>query len=298
MTRLVETFDSVMLGEARLEEHPGHSPQSVHAGDRGSDVGSEGGFSKGAVPVGRSSREHRRALMQRLGNRPPPSAEDIMALDPGDLVRVTTALKPTRVHARTVKGTVQDRADDGSWLAVRQFSGAVRVPVYDMIRVDLLPLHEAVLMEHPGHGSQKVHGRRYGGIASTTIKQGGFSADWVGHKPRSGYMVGGVVTPKHLAEEYGHYTNADGSATILTRRRLAADIKSFVAEHREALKKPGHYLGTWVDDDGTIWLDVSQRVATKGTANRIAASRGEKAVYDVRKGTSFDTEVPDEGGLT
>lgn len=158
---------------------------------------------------------------------------------------------------------------------------------------DSMIIEEAVLMEHPGHGSQKVHGRRLGGIADVTVKQGGFSANWVGHQPRSGYMVGGVVTPHRTSAAYGAYTNADGSATTKTRGELKDELKSFIQKNREALRKPGAYLGTWVDDDGHVWIDVSQRVATRGQAMRIASTRSELAIYDVKRGQSLD--VPKGG---
>jgi len=144
-----------------------------------------------------------------------------------------------------------------------------------------------LLMEHPGHSNQKVHGHRYAGIAKATAEQGGFSANWIGHAPRSGYMVGGVVKPRHL-----------GSVKEMSREELGSAIKAFSKEHREVLRKPGHYLGTWVDeDDDSVWVDVSQRVATKSGAEKLGGARGEIAVYDVRRGTSFNLTEP-AGGQT
>ena len=146
---------------------------------------------------------------------------------------------------------------------------------------------ETTLQEHPGHGNQKVHGRRIGGIVDTTISQGGFSANWIGHQPRSGFMVGGVVTPVKSAKKVADYSDA--------RAELKVEVKAFIQQHRETLKKPGHYLGTWVDDDGHVVLDVSQRMSTRGGALRRASVRGEDAVYDVRGGKSVYTP---KGGPT
>jgi len=185
------------------------------------------------------------------------------------------------------------------WLGVNYFRGAhlgLTIESYSSLD-DLEPLAEAVLEEHPGHGSDKVHGRRFGAIAQATVEQGGFSANWIGHKPKSGYMVGGVVKPLHIGKPYGLGVSATGGVSSSTRAALGGDIKRFVHAHREELRKPGRYLGTWKDDDGSIWIDVSQRISTKAGANRIASARGEIAIYDVRKEDSYATPSPDSDAL-
>lgn len=128
----------------------------------------------------------------------------------------------------------------------------------------------ARLQEHPGH-NQRSHGRKFSTMAADTDRWGGTSVDYVGRKPKSGYMVGGIAPSKALPA---------GS----TRSQVREGIRSFVDEHRATLRKPGHYIGTWkdTDGDGRVWIDISQRVGTLSKARAVGQSRNEIAVFNVR----------------
>jgi hypothetical protein len=136
-------------------------------------------------------------------------------------------------------------------------------------------LGTAHLEEH-GHHNQKSHGRTFSGMAADTDRWGGTSVNYVGHHPKSGYMVGGIASRA-----------VPGGAS---RSEVRDQIKDFVNKHRDTLRKPGHYLGTWRDDDdgGKVWIDISQRTSTLRAARTIGTGRGEKAVFDVKRMESID----------
>jgi hypothetical protein len=134
------------------------------------------------------------------------------------------------------------------------------------------------LEEHPGHSNQKVHGRHFATMAADTDRWTGTSVNYVGHKPKSGYMIGGVVPSKVVA-------SADYS-----RAAVRTAITTFYNQHRAILRKPGHYLGVWHDTegDGRTWIDISQRTGTLSAAKKIGIERGEKAVFSNRTMNSID----------
>ena len=134
-------------------------------------------------------------------------------------------------------------------------------------------LGEAHLEEHPGHSNQKVHGHRSGTVAGN-IMAGGDSVNYVGRRPVSGFMVGGVVPSKVLP-------------ATATREDVRLAVKAFVEKHRAILKKQGMYLGGWKDEaDGTYWIDISQRTGTLKAARAIGTERNEIGVFNVR---TFET---------
>ena len=124
------------------------------------------------------------------------------------------------------------------------------------------------LEEHPGHANQKVHGHRSGTVADN-IMAGGDSVNYIGRRPVSGFMVGGVVKSKVLPAS-------------ASREDVRQAVKAFVDQHRPILRKPGMYLGGWKDDDGTYWIDISQRKGTLSAATAIGKARNEIGVFNVR----------------
>lgn len=133
-------------------------------------------------------------------------------------------------------------------------------------------LGEAHLEEHPGH-NQKSHGRKFSAMADDTMRWDGTSVNYVGHKPKTGIMVGGVVPSKVLPAGASRNDIRDGA-------------KAFMDQHRETLKKPGHYLGIWRDTegDGRTWIDISQRFPTVKAASTAGVERNEIEGYNVRTG--------------
>lgn len=60
------------------------------------------------------------------------------------------------------------------------------------------------------------------------------------------------------------------------------DILSAYGDNAEALSRPEHYFGGWVDrQTGLVYLECSQVVATERRALTLAAERRELAVWDL-----------------
>lgn len=175
------------------------------------------------------------------------------------------------------------------------------LPCKDMLDGDPLPSYENIeeaeplrieettdgwvpLVEHlAGKHNQKSHGRHHSAAVSATFRDGGYSVNYVGRKPRSGYMVGGMTVVT------GKYRRNVPTTMIVDGNPAAAKqgIKDFYDKHRETLKQPGNYLGTW-RDGGKVYIDISQRVPTRAKALVLARDRNELAVYDVKRGVSID----------
>lgn len=140
------------------------------------------------------------------------------------------------------------------------------------------------LQEHlAGKHNQKSHGRHHSTAVAATFRDGGYSVNYIGRKPKTGYMVGGmtVVTGKYRVNK--------PTTRIVDANHAAVQqgVKDFYEEHRELLKQPGNYFGSWVDG-GKVYLDISQRVPTRAKALVLGRERGELAVYDVKRGVSID----------
>lgn len=122
-----------------LMEHPGHPDQSVHAG--------------GAADGGAVRARLREVLKGPDFARHRPTAEHIKALGPGDRVTVRTRNNAgTRLWSH--KGVVQRVDPGGQSLTIARRTGGITVALDS---IEGLTLHEALLLEHPGHSNQKVH---------------------------------------------------------------------------------------------------------------------------------------------
>lgn len=96
-----------------------------------------------------------------------------------------------------------------------------------------------------------------------------------GSVPTSGYMVGGIYS-----EEVKATSLAIWQVTTFVERGLKV-ARDLYGEGSAA------YLGSWLDaETGQVWFDVSEHVAERGAALRLAAKRGELAVYDIATGES------------
>lgn len=102
-------------------------------------------------------------------------------------------------------------------------------------------------------------------------------------RPTDGYMV---AVPGHEVKIPGVGAGLYGSDRAARRKAIALVAKATTAF---AKKKAGLlrrnknlYVGTWVDPkDGTLYLDISEKVKTEGEARRLGTERNEIAAWDV-----------------
>lgn len=103
------------------------------------------------------------------------------------------------------------------------------------------------------------------------LRGGGATVSVVtGHSPTWGYIVG------------------DGRHERIVKvgeESLLGALHQYVNDNRASLAWQGNYLGAWLDDDGALYLDVSEWVTDREKALDLAEERGELAVYDVLSGT-------------
>ncbi len=89
---------------------------------------------------------------------------------------------------------------------------------------------------------------------------------------KAGYLVGGAVRGVRLAWDKGE------SLAALERK-----VRDFLTVAIPVIQRtPQTYLGTWIDDDGWLYLDVAQWEPTLVGAIALGIARHEKAVYDCR----------------
>ena len=86
---------------------------------------------------------------------------------------------------------------------------------------------------------------------------------------KGGFMVGGIVPTAIVA--WGQTDNT-----------LVKALQDFTRQHKAALADSNRYLGTWVDDKGLLYIDVSEVVYSKYQAVVLGLSRGELAIWDNR----------------
>jgi len=110
-------------------------------------------------------------------------------------------------------------------------------------------------------------------LAQEARETGGFSVfPMSGNRPVDGYMVG-VKGYEMQVGEFLDWPEIIG---------IYADL------HERLFREEGCLLGGWVH--GRLYLDVSVRVPNKDEALRLAAQRGELAIYDVATGEVINVD--------
>lgn len=144
------------------------------------------------------------------------------------------------------------------------------------------------MLKHGDH-DQRAHGNwaRGGldiGVAESILAdvkaQGGLSVSMIdGSKPTSGYMVaiGGAT---------GSIASADDFFDSEKGPQILGD---YFKEHKTVLSS-GNYLGLWHNEnDGNVYLDLSQNVQNRSEATRLGRERDQISIWDVVKEEEIDT---------
>lgn len=79
--------------------------------------------------------------------------------------------------------------------------------------------------------------------------------------------------------------NPPGAVSVTHRVAMDHHVPLAVKENADILARPGMMLGAWRDaKDGTVYLEVAEVFAARADAERVARSRGERAIYDLAAG--------------
>lgn len=96
-----------------------------------------------------------------------------------------------------------------------------------------------------------------------------------GNVPDRGYMVGGM---RNLADQpYPEISHPVDQFSLAHVRQHAREIRDHFGPGTEA------HQGAWVENDKVV-LDASERIENFSSAITQAKARGERAIYDVRRG--------------
>lgn len=102
-----------------------------------------------------------------------------------------------------------------------------------------------------------------------------------GNVPDRGFMVGGA---RDLSDQpFPEYKHPVDQFTVDHVRHHAREIRD-----RFGIESTVHQ-GAWVED-GDVVLDASENVPTYSSAITAAKMRGERAIYDVRRGRDRNTQ--------
>lgn len=146
------------------------------------------------------------------------------------------------------------------------------------------------VMEKHGNHNQKDHARGKGGGVDSDVAQsimertradGGLTVSMIdGSTPPSGYMVARTSKVKPAIVD---------EADFYDPKRGPAALSSFLKNNREQLTD-GDYLGVWHDrESGKVFLDVSQNVKDRATAERLGRERNQISIWDVVQGKEIAT---------
>lgn len=134
------------------------------------------------------------------------------------------------------------------------------------------------IVKHGTH-DQKTHGNwATGGTVVTSLvdklsetKTPGFTIDIrTKTSPKDGY----------IASDNGAERRLDWAKVSATRDTLRGEIKKYIVDHAELLDGSGSFFGAWVEE-GTLYLDVSRRYASRSEGVRAGFRNEQKAIYDV-----------------
>jgi hypothetical protein len=112
---------------------------------------------------------------------------------------------------------------------------------------------------------------------------GGASRHFVsGHEPETGYMVGGA---RDLSDNpYPEIKHPVDSFDLNHVRQHARDLRDKFDPKTQMISQ-----GAWREGDHVV-LDASERINTFSSAITAAKMRGERAIYDVRRGREHHVE--------
>lgn len=118
-------------------------------------------------------------------------------------------------------------------------------------------------------------------IGRRTMADGGSTTN-VSGKSHSGAVKTGKALSVHPERSRVYHKRMNSTAIAAAARRYRAD-------HIDLLGQDGYALGTWLDDQGQLWLDVVTVVSSSSEAKRLARKHNQIAYFDIDTGTEVQT---------
>lgn len=103
-------------------------------------------------------------------------------------------------------------------------------------------------------------------VVEDTLKDGGLTVKpFTGEKPASGYMV--------ALEGY--------ELKVPLTEFFTGVVADYIGQHAQKLmSNPALCLGTWVNE-GTVYLDLSENIASRDKALELGKERGQLAIFNL-----------------
>ena len=164
-------------------------------------------------------------------------------------------------------------ADAGDQTAIN-FRNSIDIPQTDFAEPDIV----AQLAAEPIiFGRKTMTKTNSTSILERTLDEGGSTTN----------LLGEDMVPKAQAGETGRYfvgAFPDFETTILPGDVTAQAIQDWANTHLDLLRKKNHFMGTWVDEDGNLVLDIAVSVEDREAALRLSSHHNQTAIRDAVSG--------------
>jgi hypothetical protein len=137
------------------------------------------------------------------------------------------------------------------------------------------------------------HGKwtRFGGVGEAVKtmekEREGFSVSpRTGESPQHGFMVA-----------LDGHTHRYPAEILDNPAKLHKAIDDMLMSERDSFKGKDMYLGGWVED-GKLWLDPSQNVPDRATAEKLGKERDQVGIFDIDTFSTVSTGGSGGGGIT
>jgi hypothetical protein len=97
-----------------------------------------------------------------------------------------------------------------------------------------------------------------------------------------------TVTSGYGVSLPGHEVRVD---TSVPRTLFSQEIRKYAESKRAELAVPGRYLGAWLDN-GILYLDITEVVAERATAERLGYDRDQLAIWDFARSEEIRMVTP------
>lgn len=259
--------------------------------------------SSGKEATAKDYRDVARILVRRSAAARSRGISSSVKVSPGGWMKIN--IRPEKRYQRGVDATVSKKVFTYRASPMDRILGGVGPSnLADGQKVRLVKLHGA---PKPGTMGQyhvadpdtgKLLGMVSGGSLTTkgrfevssSIRQndGPSGEDILRHTLKSGGLTYRLSTNSQPNTGYAFSPNKGTEVKIPVGKITPRDIERYVEANRDALRKRGAHLGTWVHE-GNVYLDVSHVGPSDESTIKLAREAKQKAVFDLSSGEEIPT---------